>query len=604
MKHRRGLWIAALGPDGAGKSAMISHLHRLLGGEFAGVDVYHFRFARCESGRTSRPVTHPHNQPPRGLLASLTKLLFLLAVFWRDFVLYIRPKVDAGRLVIFDRYFDDVLVDSLRYRLSPGCVSPAKWLSHFLPRPDLWLVLDVEARRVQERKPEVTFDESCRQAAAYREVAASLSNGVLIDANQSVENMAKAAVALVRDTRSQSASQSHSRAEEPAELAQRVFAPLRDPTPVPSPRAIRSEQTIFLAVDALQPRWLVPERCRKANVVLRDWTPHRKSSKILWLTIRAANSAGVLQLLPGIGRQKVESIEQVDWKQYGWESSDHPQPIVYVGTPGPQQKAVIHLIDAASGECTQIVKIPLGPGGHAAILHEAAVLAEVESATYPFAPRLISLDRARAVSVQTYVAGKTVRTGRVETFLPLLLSLRLDTEVTTIAEQCADYQGAYHGQPVSDSENLLRAAIGYLQDETPLPAFRVHGDFAPWNIRKLTDGSCRLIDWEDATLRGLPLQDALHYLHIQDFVFGRHARSHTRELASLAATLGVPSHLVPTLEIAYLVRQHLRRVKQRQQQHAAFLLKGLRIALANCANQQRQISVPDATAESPVSAAT
>jgi thiamine kinase-like enzyme len=39
-----------------------------------------------------------------------------------------------------------------------------------------------------------------------------------------------------------------------------------------------------------------------------------------------------------------------------------------------------------------------------------------------------------------------------------------------------------------------------------------HGDFAPWNIVRLPDGSLRALDWEYANAEGFPYLDIAYYL--------------------------------------------------------------------------------------------
>ena len=39
-----------------------------------------------------------------------------------------------------------------------------------------------------------------------------------------------------------------------------------------------------------------------------------------------------------------------------------------------------------------------------------------------------------------------------------------------------------------------------------------HGDFAPWNLIRLPDGTLRVIDWEYGTLEGFPHLDLAHYV--------------------------------------------------------------------------------------------
>ncbi len=55
----------------------------------------------------------------------------------------------------------------------------------------------------------------------------------------------------------------------------------------------------FLAIPAAgEPRWLLPDRCRKVDSVLSSWSPYRLSSRLKWQTIRVAARVGAASSLP------------------------------------------------------------------------------------------------------------------------------------------------------------------------------------------------------------------------------------------------------------------------------------------------------------------
>ena len=59
-------------------------------------------------------------------------------------------------MIMFDRYYDDMLVDPLRYRYGAP-----KWTIQLnrgaIPRPDLFLFIDVPENELIRRKNEVTI---------------------------------------------------------------------------------------------------------------------------------------------------------------------------------------------------------------------------------------------------------------------------------------------------------------------------------------------------------------------------------------------------------------------------------------------------------------
>jgi len=77
--------------------------------------------------------------------------------------------------------------------------------------------------------------------------------------------------------------------------------------------------------------------------------------------------------------------------------------------------------------------------------------------------------------------------------------------------------------PLSAVLGEIEAALSDLPrpPETPGHWRPMHGDFAPWNLRRLRDGSLALIDWEDAGF-GPPGADEVFYRATSAALWGRH----------------------------------------------------------------------------------
>jgi thymidylate kinase len=112
--------------------------------------------------------------------------LFLFGLFvdcWLGYLLTTGPLVARSGLVIFDRYFHDVLIDPKRYRYGGP-----QWLTKLLcllapPAKPLFLVLDANEEVIFGRKQELPIDELKRQRKAYLEFAARYSSAVVVDCN-------------------------------------------------------------------------------------------------------------------------------------------------------------------------------------------------------------------------------------------------------------------------------------------------------------------------------------------------------------------------------------------------------------------------------------
>jgi hypothetical protein len=319
-------------------------------------------------------------------------------------------------------------------------------------------------------------------------------------------------------------------------------------------------------------RWLLPAGTWKIGEVLRSWAPHRVWSRVAWGAIRAANQIGRVAQFPGASVLEIEGAPTTDWASMGWRWGGPPIPVIYLGTPGPRRKAVVHLVERSSGRCKAIVKVPLTEQARAAILHEAEVLETLESERYERAPRLLHVDLARGIATQTFVQGRPAGKRPTNEFWWLLESLLLPGEYTAPAAHAAKWALDTDFKAEKAAERKLVAeALDELQDDSPLPACWEHGDFAPWNIKRLPEGGCALLDWEAAQRRGLPLQDAFHFFHMQDFLFERRPKLYAVEVCGDAVRMGIPPRQCRKLEMAYLVGAYVKCKKQGNHERARFV---------------------------------
>jgi thymidylate kinase len=208
-----GLFLVVLGPDGVGKSTIIGRLIAALSTVgFARYRIFHWRpnVIRGRKGK-SGPATDPHDEPPRGRLGSLAALLVAFLDYWLAYVLFMRSFLARSGLVLFDRYYHDLLVDPLRYRYG-GPLSVARFLGRFVPPPDLvFIVLDADEQTILARKSEVPPEELRRQRTSYRAFTMNNEKAALVRTDRKIEDAVDDSTRVIVDYLTQRFQRRHER---------------------------------------------------------------------------------------------------------------------------------------------------------------------------------------------------------------------------------------------------------------------------------------------------------------------------------------------------------------------------------------------------------
>jgi thymidylate kinase len=185
--HPTGLAVVLLGPDGIGKSSVIARLEVDFEPAFRRTKRFHLRphFGKSPNGGT--PVTDPHRQPARGMFSSIAKLCLWWFDYLFGYIVAVYPHLVRSTLVLFDRYYHDLLVDAKRYRYGgPG------WLGALVGNaPEI----------VRSRKRELSLAEAVRQREAYLELAGRLPlNRVnVVDASLHLDEVAATVNGIILD---------------------------------------------------------------------------------------------------------------------------------------------------------------------------------------------------------------------------------------------------------------------------------------------------------------------------------------------------------------------------------------------------------------------
>lgn len=279
-------------------------------------------------------------------------------------------------------------------------------------------------------------------------------------------------------------------------------------------------------------RWLLPAETLRCGAVLSAWRPYGALSTAVWTVVRRA--------LPLLSRGPVRRFSAPDGTKRG--DLGDLEPVVFVGTPGPRQKLVCHMVDGG-GNVRFVIKVPIGRDASLGIAHEATILGKLAaSASELPVPRLLNLDGLTGISVQTWVDG--VPSARK--FGPLhrefLDRLCRPEETLCIADSLENLRERVNAAPLTDdSRRSIEALFTVEGSGAVLPSCWVHGDFAPWNLKRWGRQTVAL-DWEDGEERGLPLQDLSHYFASSSYLFRLGGTPLQRMRASDAAQPLIQQH--------------------------------------------------------------
>ncbi len=271
-----------------------------------------------------------------------------------------------------------------------------------------------------------------------------------------------------------------------------------------------------------EPRWILPHEPEYALPVLNQWRPYDFFSRIKWKCLLAAYRRKSLGCIPGVLPLRVSVPVKSNWEHLGWSSDGFPVPVIYIGTPGQRRKAVLGLIQPQDRKVASIGKVPLGHSANLAINHEVDILDTLAKEKPGRAPRNLFVDRGKGFATQEFFPGRSSDRFLTESHMTFLADLAVPGETTSLRE-AAEYLGRQIkacDRIAPETRAVLERVLEEIDDPSPLPVVWEHGDFAPWNIKKATDGSLRAIDWESSSRKGLPLFDMVFFHSMQMFLFG------------------------------------------------------------------------------------
>jgi hypothetical protein len=269
------------------------------------------------------------------------------------------------------------------------------------------------------------------------------------------------------------------------------------------------------------PSWRRPRLYMAARPFSRRWNSSkfypasRRMARIYRLFLRAATAAGM---------KRTRVVPSSDWVLGNFVQDVLPElssVVVLDGTPGPAQKVTAQLRDA-KGRVLGYLKYAEKKPACRRLRQERKMLAELPSGVGPKLMKFEPMGDGEAL-LSSVLPGELLPATLPP---PKGVAVLLNSLIVSPPQPLKYHPWVLHlrSRGQSGLDSCLEALTG-----RDWPVVIQHGDFAPWNLLRTSDGALGAIDWEYGTPEGLPYLDLAYYiLQTSALIYRQHPPSAAR----------------------------------------------------------------------------
>ncbi|MBQ0768222.1 MAG: hypothetical protein KBT58_02960 [Bizionia sp.] len=195
-RRKMGFLIALSGPDGAGKSTLVQpFIDFLFDLGLAPTNIpHHFltnnipslhKLPGAPKKYAKQNYTKPYEAKETGALSSLVRTGYYYLAFLADRWFYINKMMRSNQVVVFDRYYLDLVADPKRIRISLNKGFVAR-LFNVLPKPNCYIIVLADKDQILKRKDELTESKLTELLVSYAELPEKFDRTEVIYNNETL----------------------------------------------------------------------------------------------------------------------------------------------------------------------------------------------------------------------------------------------------------------------------------------------------------------------------------------------------------------------------------------------------------------------------------
>jgi hypothetical protein len=215
----------------------------------------------------------------------------------------------------------------------------------------------------------------------------------------------------------------------------------------------------------------------------------------------------VLRTRAAVGLIEARTVQSSTWPLADFVHSKLPHVcsvVVLMGTTGPAQKVTVQL-RGGNNTVLGYLKYAEKEAARKRLRQERSVLSDLPAGVGPKLAGFGTLGSGEAL-LEAAVSGKALPAtlppaqGVADFSMSLAVLPPMPLETHPWVKRSRDLE-----------EPELDVWLNYLAHRS-WPVVVQHGDFAPWNLLRRSDGKVQAIDWEYGTLEGFPYLDLAYYI--------------------------------------------------------------------------------------------